>query len=211
MVERLGPHIQSADDRGLDDRLARVHPVGIDTYRYEGVEEYSRRRTRQHPPLTPVSACTASPAHHAEPGLGRRHRTGRERRGALLLDGGLEVLDVIDDHMEHLVGGPGEPDDLVHDESHVPTDRFADEPFDVAAGRLVRLHRDGHARRRRPVDQGQGLPGWPSLAVAVEDGWSAPKKKKKKKKKWFGELEGWWLLGRCLLLRAWEAGRRVDV
>ena len=72
---------------------------------------------------------------------------------------------MVDHHVQHPRDRPGELDDLVDDEAHVPAEPLADEPLDVGAHHLLRLDRHGDVDVRTPVDQRKRLP---EAGAAVE-------------------------------------------
>ena len=155
---RLGPHVQSPLDGRLDHRLGGIHPVGVDAAGQQCLTRlplpHSACSTR---PVTPDMAATAVADHQLEPGIDLGDRAGRQLGGPLRVDRSLQVLHVVDDHVEHAGHRPGELDDLVDDEADVPAHRLADQPFDETPDELLRLGGHGHVHVGRTVHQGQGL------------------------------------------------------
>ena len=171
MVEDgLGSDVQAALYPRLDRRLARIDPVGIDPRTHQRLDQGPATALDvEHPAAGAANRIDGGGRPPRSAGIDEGNRRFGQLRCPHRVDRRLQVLDVVDDQVQHARDRPGKPDDLVDDEVHIPAGRLADQALDVHADRLVGQYRHGDVHVGRAVDQCQRL-AEPRLALHAHRG-----------------------------------------
>ncbi len=179
---RLRPDVEATVERSVERRLIPVHAVRVDPRVAQGRHELALAafgvEDAASDPRTGGEGFRPPPL---RPGSRTGYRARRQSGGAVGGCGRLEVLDVVDDDVEHARHRPGELDDLGDDEPQVPRERLADRTLHEPADRLVRRcrHRDVDigstvdqrerlAESRLPVESDRGELGEELVELALE-------------------------------------------